>query len=93
MTLQFLDCPTFLVLNMQFETVGTTEAGNHGLRVYLNLSICDVGRSPVDFFHDALHIVAFATPFAPLFQLEGEITIRGGLVETHTHTRHHRINS
>ena len=73
---QVLYVATVLVLHVQLETVDASETWQHVLRVHLNLGICDVGGTTIDFLHDALVIVAFTLTLVPFLQFQREVTVR-----------------
>ena len=73
--LQLLDGAAFLVLDVQFEAIGSSETGNHGLCVHLYLGVRDVRRTAVYLFHDALYVVAPAFALAPVLQFDGYVAV------------------
>ena len=72
---EVFDGAAFLVLYVNLKTVDASEARQHGLGIDLNLGIADVGRTPVDFFHHGVHVVAFSLSFIPVLQFQREVSV------------------
>ena len=90
---QVVNRATMLVLDMQFETVDSTEARQHVLCVHLNLRIGNVCRSTVYLVHHALHIVTITFSLVPLLQFQRKVTIRRRLFEVVAVACYQRIDT